>query len=155
MRCRARRRLYRSHDWSRNRIKLDPRYQHVAATEYPTVFTLCNMHLKLMHFGSSFACILGKFLVYIELNFNVKWRVSSVDLSVDFIYKMQWFLIHITCIFHAYQVQISYIQLRLQRLNIWLNSTNLYILTGLPTLKKGQLKIQDIQILVILSIVLH
>ena len=41
------------------------------------------MHLKLMHFGSSFACILGKFLVYIELNFNAKWRVSSVDLSVD------------------------------------------------------------------------
>ena len=39
-----------------------------------------------------------------------------------------------------------------KRLNIWLNITNLYILTGLLKVK---LKIQNMQILVILSIVLH
>src|SRR6266705_2844035 len=64
----------------------------------PTVFTLCNMYLKLMHFGSSFVCILGSFLVYIEPNLNAK----SAALSVDFICKMQWFLIYIARRFHVY-----------------------------------------------------
>jgi len=68
------------------------------ANSHPTVFTLCNMHLKLMHFRSTFACILGRFLVYIELNLNAKRAVSSVD----FICKMQWFLIYIALRFHAY-----------------------------------------------------
>ena len=44
-----------------------------AQTWGPTVLTLCNMHLKLMHFGSNFACILGRFLVYIGLNLNAKY----------------------------------------------------------------------------------
>src|SRR6266700_5974081 len=69
------------------------------------------MHLKLMHFGSNFACMLGRFLVYIELNLNAKRAVSSVD----FICKMQWFLIYIARRFHAYWARISCIQLRLQR----------------------------------------
>ena len=77
----------------------------------PTVFTLCNMHLKLMHFRSNYACILGRFLVYIELNLNAKRAVSSVD----FICKMQWFLIYIARRFHAYLARISCIRLRLQR----------------------------------------
>src|SRR6266568_9670519 len=52
---------------------------------HPTVFLLCNMHLKLMHFRSNFACILGRFLVHIELNLNAKYAASSVD----FVCKMQ------------------------------------------------------------------
>ena len=44
-----------------------------AQTWGPAVFTLCNMHLKLMHFGPNFACILGRFLVYIGLNLNAKY----------------------------------------------------------------------------------
>ena len=47
------------------------------------------MHLKLTHFGPKFACILGRFLVHIEQILNAKRAV----LSVDFICKMQWFLI--------------------------------------------------------------
>jgi len=66
----------------------------------PTVFPLYNMHLKLMHFGPNLACILGRFLVHIELNLNAKRVVSSID----FICKMQWFFIHIARIFHAYWV---------------------------------------------------
>jgi len=42
--------------------------------------------------------ILGRFLVYIELNLNIKWAV----LSVDFIHKIQWFLIYSARRFHAY-----------------------------------------------------
>ena len=99
----------------------------------PTVFTLCNMHLKLMHYRSNFASILGRFLVYIELNLNAKQLV----LSVDFICKMQWFLIYIARRFHAYWARISCIQLRLQRLDIWLDSTDLYILNILYVISKS------------------
>ncbi len=42
-----------------------------------------------------------------------------------------------------------------ERLDIWLDSTNLYISTGLLTLKKGYLKTRDIQIPVMLGMVLH
>ena len=66
--------------------------------KHPTVFALCNMHLKLTHFGPNFAYILGRFLVHIELNLNAKRAVSSVD----FICKMHWFLIYIVYIFHVY-----------------------------------------------------
>src|SRR5438105_2373488 len=77
----------------------------------PTVFMLYNMHLKLMHFRSNLACILGRFFIYIELNLNTKRAV----LSVDFIYKMQWFLIYIARRFYVYLARISCIRLRPQR----------------------------------------
>ena len=75
---------------SYTKVVLGPLRWYRALLTVPTVFTLCNMHLKLMHFRSNFACILGRFLVYIELNLNAKRAVSSVD----FICKMQWFLIY-------------------------------------------------------------
>src|SRR6266700_7408333 len=104
---------------------LRPRRSALGQTLSPTVFTLCNMHLKLMHFRSNFACILGRFLVYIELNLNAKRAVSSVD----FIYKMQWFLIYIALRFHAYLgTNLVYTIKAVKRLNIWFDSTSLYIL---------------------------
>jgi hypothetical protein len=48
------------------------------------------MHLKSIHFKLNFACILGRFLVYIELNLNTKYTASSINfnnfiLSINFI----------------------------------------------------------------------
>ena len=71
--------------------------------------------------------------MYIELNLNANRAVSSVD----FICKMQWFLIYIARRFHAYLARILCIRLRLQRLDIWLDSTDLYISNILYVISKS------------------
>ena len=65
------------------------------------------------------------------------------------------FNIYCTYILYILGTNLVYIIKAAERLNIQLNLTNLYILISLLTLKKGQLKIQNMQILAIFAMVLH
>ena len=101
---------------------------------YPTVFTLYNIYLKLMHFGSSFACILGSIFGVYRAEFECKKGSLIRRLYMQ---NALVFNIYCTYISRILGINLVYIIEAVERLDIWLDLTNLYILTGLLTLKKG------------------